>query len=124
MKSNSGINSGKQRGRVENLRAHQYKPGQSGNPKGRPPTRGLTVRLKAELSQVDKGGAVTEELLVKKLVRLALHGNLAAIRECFDNLPPVAPFPYSPFGTARLILPSCRSRMSSPKMIRRTILTS
>jgi hypothetical protein len=71
--------------KADHLRAHRYKPGQSGNPAGRPPTKGLAARLKAELGQEANGGVLAEELLAKKLVRLALRGNLAAIRECFDR---------------------------------------
>lgn len=62
-----------------------FRPGQSGNPKGRPSTKGLAARLKAELGQVAKGNLRTEELIARKLIRLALSGNLLAIRECFDR---------------------------------------
>jgi len=85
---NSGPNSGKQRGRTENLRAHQFKPGQSGNLKGRPRTRGLIVALKAALAEVQQDGRTVEQALIDALVREALRGQrkLSAIGEIFDRL--------------------------------------
>jgi hypothetical protein len=79
---NSDKSSGHQR-RLANLKP--FKPGQSGNPKGRPPTRGLLVHLRKQLEDATKG-LPAEELIAKKLVELAKAGDLAAIRECFDRV--------------------------------------
>ena len=64
-----------------------FMPGQSGNPAGRPRTRGLIAALKAEVSVVVKGRTV-EEALAAELVRQALRGRrrLVAIAEIFDRL--------------------------------------
>ncbi len=84
---NSEKNSGKQR-REQNLIVHRFKPGQSGNPRGRPPTRGLLNALKAELAAVGKDGRTVEQQLAAQLVREALRGRnkRAAIAEIFDRL--------------------------------------
>jgi hypothetical protein len=81
---NSERNSGHQR-RLANLKGHEFKPGKSGNPKGRPPTRGLLVHLRKQLEDATEGQAA-EELIAQKLVDLAKAGDLAAIRECFDRI--------------------------------------
>lgn len=85
-KNNAGIN-GKQPAvkKLGGVTGKGFMPGQSGNPNGRPRTRGLLVQLKAELGEVTKGRSA-EELIAQKLVNLAKRGNLAAIRECFDRL--------------------------------------
>jgi hypothetical protein len=58
-----------------------WRPGHSGNPKGRP-RRGtaLSDQLRARLSGLDGGK------LIDVLIRLALKGNLAAIITCLDRL--------------------------------------
>lgn len=87
-KLNSGLNSGEQRGRVENLRTHQYKSGQSGNPAGRPPVKGLLLALKAAIAETLKDGRTVEQAVADELIRQALRGRrrLPAIAELFDRL--------------------------------------
>jgi hypothetical protein len=87
-RNNSGVNSGKQRGRVDNLKAHQYKPGQSGNRKGRPPVKGLLLALKAAVAETLKDGRTIEQAVADELIRQALKGRrrLQAIAELFDRL--------------------------------------
>src|SRR5215470_10568321 len=87
-RGSSGRSSGKQRGRFENIRDHCFKPGQSGNPAGKMPStmKGLTACLRHELAEASKTGIPAEVLMAKKLVALALRGNLLAIRECFDRI--------------------------------------
>jgi hypothetical protein len=86
--ANSERNSGDQR-RLANLKGHEFKPGVSGNPAGRPPIRGLLVHLKKKLVEFAEGGKgefTLEELIVCQLVQMAAKGDLAAIREIFDRM--------------------------------------
>jgi hypothetical protein len=85
--ANSERNSGDQR-RLANLKNHQFKPGQSGNPKGRPRTRGLVAALKAAVAEVIPDGRTIEQALVDELISEALRGRrrLQAIAEIFDRL--------------------------------------
>lgn len=67
----------------------RWKPGQSGNPKGRPPKHeSLTSLLKEELDQAspqDKEGRTWKELIVLATLRLAVAGNRTALREVWDR---------------------------------------
>ena len=70
----------------------QWKDGMSGNPNGRP-KKGMTLTevLKEFLDVRDKGNKKTrKELLVQKIIKLALEGNIPAIRFVWayiDGLP-------------------------------------
>jgi hypothetical protein len=67
--NSSVINSPEQGGdRQRGIRPYMYKPGQSGNPKGRPVStlKGLTARLQEELAQMGKGDTVAEQIVAKK----------------------------------------------------------
>jgi len=81
-------NSKEQRERIENLRPYRYKRGQSGNPAGRPPVKGLLLALKAAVSQTLKDGRTVEQAVADELVYQALKGRrrLQAISELFDRL--------------------------------------
>jgi hypothetical protein len=85
--ANSERNSGEQR-RLANLKGHKFKPGQSGNPKGRPRTRGLIAALKAAVAETIPDGRTIETALVDELVNEALRGRrrLPALVEIFDRL--------------------------------------
>jgi len=62
----------------------RFKPGESGNPSGRP--RGLAAIARKQLEEVAAGGDQTRgELLVRKLIDLALAGNVQAIRLVLDR---------------------------------------
>lgn len=65
-----------------------FLPGQSGNPSGRPRTRGLVVALRAKVAEIGKDGRTVEEKLVAVLVDEALRGKhrLAAVEVIFDRL--------------------------------------
>ena len=77
----------KQRRNTGNLRP--WKPGESGNPKGRPPkSESLTSLLRAELEKVnpdDAEGRTWRELLILATVRLAVQGNKTALTEVWNR---------------------------------------
>ncbi|MGE5057242.1 MAG: DUF5681 domain-containing protein [Acidobacteriota bacterium] len=85
-KNNNGVINAKQRGKGKagGVTGKGFLPGKSGNPAGRPPTKGLLIHLRGELGEVTNG-LVAEAVIARKLVNLAKRGNLAAIRECFDR---------------------------------------
>lgn len=68
--------------------AHRFKPGQSGNPKGRPKgTRSLeeiVLREASRLVGIQIGGTVRHmpraEVVIRKLFNLSMEGNPVAIR--------------------------------------------
>lgn len=62
-----------------------FKPGQSGNPGGRPKRTRLTDALLAQLAELDKGEETTAEAVARALIRQALGGNVQAIREIADR---------------------------------------
>jgi hypothetical protein len=69
--------------RADNLRPHQYKPGQSGNPSGRPKGSSLTARLRKLLEQDDGKLA---ETLAKVAVREAAKGKYQHLKEVWDRV--------------------------------------
>ncbi len=65
---------------------HRFKPGQSGNPGGRPKTKLLTQAYRELLEQVDpKERKTLAQKLARKAVQQALKGNLAALKEITDR---------------------------------------
>jgi hypothetical protein len=78
----------KQRANTGNLRP--WRPGESGNRKGRPKKSDcLTDLLRTEIERIDpddKEGRTWKELLVLATIKLALAGNSTAIKECWDRL--------------------------------------
>ena len=73
---------------------HQFKKGQSGNPKGRPKgsknvTTLIEETLAAEIEYREKGRtkrATAKELIVRKMCEKALKGDLRAARELLNRL--------------------------------------
>ena len=70
-----------------------FVPGQSGNPKGRPHTKGLLIALRNKVAEVDANGQTIEALLVEVLfqevlLQEALRGKhrLPAVEMIFDRL--------------------------------------
>jgi len=72
----------------ENLKP--WKPGQSGNPKGRPSKKAcLTTLLKKEIERIcpdDKKGRTWKELIVLSTMQLAIRGNSTALREVWARV--------------------------------------
>jgi hypothetical protein len=66
----------------------KWQPGQSGNPKGRPPKLiSITSYLKEHLAEVDEAtGKNYAELVALKLIELAIGGDLEAIREILNRV--------------------------------------
>jgi hypothetical protein len=65
-----------------------FLPGRSGNPNGRPRTRGLVSALHAKVAEVGADGRSIEQQLVDVLLHEALRGRhrLAAVEVIFDRL--------------------------------------
>jgi hypothetical protein len=87
----NGKNNAKQRERGKRaggITGKGFRPGQSGNPKGRPRTKGLLNALKAAVGKVEDDGRTVEELLIEALIAEALKGRnrLPAIQTVFDRL--------------------------------------
>src|SRR5262245_23879738 len=86
-------NNGKQRSKTEDrllggCTGRGFMPGESGNPMGRPPSKGLVNALREAVSQVDKTGRSVEQLLADVLIFEAIKGKhrLAAINSIYDRL--------------------------------------
>jgi hypothetical protein len=65
-----------------------FLPGQSGNPSGRAPSKGLINSLKLKILEVGPDGRTIEELLVEALIQEAFIGKnrMAALAYVFDRL--------------------------------------
>ena len=83
-------NNSKQRGTklVGGITGRGFLPGQSGNPHGRPHTKGLLTALRNKVAEVDADGRTIEARLVEVLVNEALDGKnrLPAVEIIFDRL--------------------------------------
>jgi hypothetical protein len=65
----------------------QFPKGTTGNPSGRPKLTRLTDALREQITEQMQGapeGTIAEEI-ARKLIKLALGGDIAAIREVFDR---------------------------------------
>ena len=65
---------------------HRFKPGQSGNPGGRPKTKLITQAYQELLMEIDpKTGKTKATLIAEKTLKEALKGNLTAVKEATDR---------------------------------------
>ncbi len=65
---------------------HGFKPGQSGNPGGRPKSKLVTQAYQELLEEVDrKSGKTFAQIIAEKVIREALNNNLAAVKEITDR---------------------------------------
>ncbi len=72
---------------------NRFEKGTSGNEKGRPKLTRLSESLREQLSEIspDADEQTIAEQIAKTLIKLALSGDIAAIRECFDRAEGKAP---------------------------------
>jgi hypothetical protein len=85
---NSEADDGRTR-RLANLDAHKFKPGQSGNPKGRPKSITLSEAYRKMLAQVDEADAqkrTRAEILAEEMYVKAKSGDVQALREIADRV--------------------------------------
>jgi len=69
--------------RLRGVKPYQFKPGQSGNPLGRP--KGSKNKMKLLAEQLIGNNA---KLIVKKVISMALNGNEACLKMCMDRILP------------------------------------
>jgi hypothetical protein len=72
---------------------NRFEKGTSGNEKGRPKLTKLTEALRQQLTEAmpDASESTVAEEIAKTLIRLAISGDIAAIKECFDRAEGKAP---------------------------------
>jgi hypothetical protein len=68
-------------------KSSQFKPGQSGNPKGRPKGKTVSERMRDMLQEVDPAtGEIVAEMIARRMVEAAMNeGGLAWIVELLDR---------------------------------------
>jgi len=64
---------------------HQFKPGQSGNPNGRPKKLPRLDDLLSDIMGEEKDGMTAAEAILKRLRQLATQGNLKAAEMLLDR---------------------------------------
>ncbi len=66
---------------------NRFKKGETGNQKGRPKLTRLTEALREQLAEEMPNASerTIAEAIARTLIREALVGNIAAIKECFDR---------------------------------------
>jgi len=76
--------------KAEWLKPYHFKPGQSGNPKGRPPKElTLTPKLLERINDVcpsDSQGRTWGEVIIETTLTHAAKGNAAALRELWNRI--------------------------------------
>jgi hypothetical protein len=69
----------------------QFQPGRSGNPKGRPPSKSITDRLREALEKSDDEGRIVADRIVAKWLERVLAGDVGALKELLNRLEGRAP---------------------------------
>lgn len=69
----------------EDIVKHQFKPGQSGNLKGRPPILPELKEAMAKLLTNEEGGKTALERVLNALYNKAIKGDVRAAQELFDR---------------------------------------
>jgi hypothetical protein len=64
---------------------YRWKPGQSGNPKGRPKGKSITECVRETLER-ELNGKVTTQILAETVVKHALQGKYPFLKELWDRL--------------------------------------
>ena len=68
------------------LRKYQFKPGQSGNPSGRPKgSLGLWARIRKELKKQQPDGRIMADLVAEAFVRKVQEGDFRFLKELLDR---------------------------------------
>jgi hypothetical protein len=70
---------------AEHLKDHRFQKGKSGNPAGRPKGRTVTTALR-ELSQTEHNGKVLVDLVAERIMKEALQGKHAFVKELLERL--------------------------------------
>jgi hypothetical protein len=68
---------------MRGVKPYQFKPGESGNPSGRP--KGSKNKMKLLAEQLIGNNAKN---IVKKVISMALNGNEACLKMCMDRILP------------------------------------
>jgi Family of unknown function (DUF5681) len=65
---------------------HRFKPGQSGNPNGRPKTKAMTDRLREAMAVVGDDGLDMGDVVIRQWLAMIKAGNVAALVELLNRL--------------------------------------
>jgi uncharacterized membrane protein (UPF0182 family) len=87
---------------AEHLRPHWFKPGQSGNPGGRPKGTSLTDRLRALVEEGEKGK--TADAICKAAVEAAKSGDFRFFQEILNRLDGKVPDKLASQGQVEVII--------------------
>ncbi len=85
---------------------HQFKPGRSGNPKGRPKKLPKLDELLANVLGEEKDGTTAAEAILKKLRQLATSGSIRAAEVLLERGYGKAKQPLEHSGTLEITYPA------------------
>jgi hypothetical protein len=89
------------RGGIAPPAEHQFRPGQSGNPNGRPKTRTLTELIRVELDRAEKGGKTLAQVIAEVFVDRAAAGHFVFAKEVIDRVDGKVPERYEDITPGR-----------------------
>ena len=70
---------------ADHLASYRWKPGESGNPNGRPKGRSITAHLRDALADLDAEGQEAAQAIARVLVTLAAGGDVAAAKVVLER---------------------------------------